>query len=297
MTTFNREIFFNYDKQYSPPEKWEDFEKLCHSIFKIIYGVSHIQPFGRRGQKQYGIDIWCLKSKENSERIGIQCKKKEIYPEKELTQDDIDSSITKLLKLKGLKIDGLLICTTAKRDGKTQLYVEKKSEENLSKGLFWIRVNFWDDICDIINQKESNDNNQETFFSGHFEHYDSCNKEIIGLSTKSTSINPIITTDFESTEQINGTSQYDYEINLLKEYVTKFQPKLAIKLISQIKDNILNNSNNFAKYQLLSLEGSVFHQLANYKEAARCFIEAYKYNENNQKSKRKFWISTAFFRK
>lgn len=51
---------------------WEDFERLCVSIIQKKYGIYDVEIFGRKGQKQEGIDIYVRNT--SGKYLTYQCK-------------------------------------------------------------------------------------------------------------------------------------------------------------------------------------------------------------------------------
>ena len=45
-------------QQLNPPANWNDFEDLCHKLWRSIWGDPNTQKHGRRGQAQHGVDIY-----------------------------------------------------------------------------------------------------------------------------------------------------------------------------------------------------------------------------------------------
>lgn len=125
--------------QYNLPSpiNEDEFEDMVEDYFKLTYDDA--QRYGRKGQKQNGLDI-IYTVNQGKEIIGIQCKK---YSK--LSNEDIDNIIK---KTEGFphSLTKLIIATTALRDVNIQNYVlEKKS--NLKKE---IQILFWEDIRPII---------------------------------------------------------------------------------------------------------------------------------------------------
>ena len=45
-------------QQLNPPANWNDFEDLCHKLWRSIWGDPNTQKHGRKGQAQHGVDIY-----------------------------------------------------------------------------------------------------------------------------------------------------------------------------------------------------------------------------------------------
>ena len=69
---------------------WEVFEKLSLRIVRLEQTIKHVKIYGRKGQKQYGIDI--VAWDQNNDIHVYQCKRYE-----NLTVNDIDSLINEFL--------------------------------------------------------------------------------------------------------------------------------------------------------------------------------------------------------
>jgi hypothetical protein len=58
------------------PKNWQDFEQLCHALWKEIWGDPNAQRNGRAGQAQAGVDIFG-KPMYLTRLSGVQCKDKD----------------------------------------------------------------------------------------------------------------------------------------------------------------------------------------------------------------------------
>ena len=100
-------------KQLRKPENWQDFESLCKKLWGEIWNCREIKKNGRHGQSQRGVDIYGIPQNER-EYYGIQCKAKDEYTHKRLTQNEIVGEINDEKKfIPPLK--KLYIATTANR--------------------------------------------------------------------------------------------------------------------------------------------------------------------------------------
>jgi hypothetical protein len=131
-------------KQYPPPGTWEEFESLCADLYERLWKDPSTQRHGRQGQPQGGVDVYGRPDGENY--TGVQCKKKEIWPPKELTTDEIDEEVEKAKTWDpGLK--HFIIATTAPNDDKAQAHARALTEKHKKKGgLFSVTVASWNEI-------------------------------------------------------------------------------------------------------------------------------------------------------
>lgn len=130
-------IHFNLPK---PTNEYE-FEDMVEDYFKFNYGDA--QKYGRKGQKQYGLDIICP-TNQGKQVIGVQCKK---YSS--LSSQDIDDILDDIKDMP-LSMTKLVIATTASTDVKIQNYIlEKRKELQMD-----IQILFWEDISHVIAEND-----------------------------------------------------------------------------------------------------------------------------------------------
>ena len=139
-------------KQLRPPANWKDFEKLCCKLWGEIWKDPEITMNGREGQSQHGVDIYSLDSITNRYK-GIQCKGKDLYTEKNLTENEIRQEISKAI-LFTPALEKLYFATTGVRDAKMQEVSRLINQEQAKEDMFSIKIFFWEDIVDLIDENE-----------------------------------------------------------------------------------------------------------------------------------------------
>lgn len=143
-------------KQLRKPENWEDFESLCKKLWGEIWECKEIKKNGRKGQSQHGVDVYGIPKGESS-HYGIQCKGKDDYTHKQLTEKEIDKEIG-LAKSFKPPLSKFYFATTANKDSKIEEYLRIKDIENRKSGLFEVHIFSWEDIVDLIDEnKETHD--------------------------------------------------------------------------------------------------------------------------------------------
>jgi hypothetical protein len=85
------------------------FEDLVRDVYARVYSNRNFQRYGRRGQKQFGVDSAGFSEEK---LIGVQCKN---HPESNISTGEIDDEIKKSQDFKP-KLDEYLIVTSADRD-------------------------------------------------------------------------------------------------------------------------------------------------------------------------------------
>src|SRR5688500_12034656 len=129
--------------RFFPPTQPEDFERLCLKLLRRHWSRPGLQSFGKRGEKQFGVDI--IDSWSTQPHVAAQCKLKE--PHKALSGKEIRVEVE---RAKGLpfRLDQYTILTTARVAARSQLDVLAINGAHLALGLFIVDVIYWDQICE-----------------------------------------------------------------------------------------------------------------------------------------------------
>ncbi|RDK89211.1 hypothetical protein [Marinirhabdus gelatinilytica] len=139
-------------KSLRPPDNWKDFERLCKKLWGEIWDCPEITMNGRNGQNQNGIDISGIPKGEDS-YYGIQCKGKDLYTHKQLTEKEILEEIEKAKTFEPA-LKKMYFTTTAVKDAKIESFVRKKNLEHIKQGIFEVYLYSWEDIVDLIKENK-----------------------------------------------------------------------------------------------------------------------------------------------
>ena len=141
------------DYQWKPLTDEKKFEDLVNDLCSKKYGLE-FQIYGRKGQKQYGIDGSAL-TKDNK-HILHQCKNKMISRtdksiQSELLKDlenETNAMIKEFIEGKGYTLDKFIFANSFKRDTKIQ---NRATELSSIHGIVVI-VWSWDEISDMLEE-------------------------------------------------------------------------------------------------------------------------------------------------
>lgn len=133
------------EKELRKPANWQDFERICCEIAKVIWNDQYAKRYGRPGQKQDGVDIYGHE-KDCDDFSGIQCKRYD-----KISNSIIDDEIKNATGFKPA-LKHLIIATTADRDTKIEEYIRQKDVENRKNNLFSVSILEWEDIVEILEQ-------------------------------------------------------------------------------------------------------------------------------------------------
>jgi hypothetical protein len=145
-------LFMQAPKSLRRPSNWQDFETLCKKLWGEIWQCAEIKKNGRAGQLQDGVDIYGQPSGQQG-YIGIQCKGKVEYNDKQFTESEIIKEIDKAKNFKP-KLRKLYFATTALKDARIEEFVREKNIENQVAGLFEVHLYSWEDIVELIDENK-----------------------------------------------------------------------------------------------------------------------------------------------
>jgi hypothetical protein len=129
--------------QLPPPRSWDEFEDICADLFMLEWNDRNTIRYGRRGQRQYGVDI--LGEIEEGYHVGVQCKGRRRWPPATLTKADVDRDVAEALKLRP-KLSELIFATTAPEDSALADHARLITEHHRKDGLFSVAVFGWDEL-------------------------------------------------------------------------------------------------------------------------------------------------------
>ncbi|WP_404991390.1 tetratricopeptide repeat protein [Cupriavidus pauculus] len=128
-----------YSTGVQPPKTAEDFEDVCHIIYSVVFDDPLATKNGRSGQQQNGVDVF---ANWKNKRYGIQCKKKSFG---QLTVKIITDEV-KAADEGTVRIEQLIIATTAPNDAKLIAHAAQLSDARAAEGKFTVALAFWDTL-------------------------------------------------------------------------------------------------------------------------------------------------------
>ena len=131
-----------------PPQKnWDDFQNLCHDLWRALWNDPNTQHNGRQGHEQNGVDIFGYPYYAK-QFYGVQCKGRNANYGSKLTKKEIDDEC--LAAKKGFKpgLESLVVATTSPRDPNMQEHCRLLTQNQTYP--FKVSVWSWDDIGEEI---------------------------------------------------------------------------------------------------------------------------------------------------
>jgi hypothetical protein len=136
-------------RQISPPKYWQQFEDLCLSIFRNVWGDPTAQKNGRSGQTQHGTDLWGAAAYDKGAFHGVQCKGKDLGLGASVTESELRGEVDKANKFSP-KLSHWILVTTAPKDAAIEAIAREITEEHKASGLFPVQVFGWEDLQSLI---------------------------------------------------------------------------------------------------------------------------------------------------
>ena len=130
----------------TPPTDSAEFEKICMDYLSNRF-EGKASLYGRRGQKQKGIDI--VVTLKDFSYICAQCKDVNT-----VKISDLDSWILKSEECE-IPMREFIIIVAIQNDSNLQEYICKKTTERIENGKFPVTLLFWDDVVHYIKNDQN----------------------------------------------------------------------------------------------------------------------------------------------
>lgn len=125
----------------------DEFENLLRDICALEWGDPDTQKHGRKGQKQFGVDVYGKPTELQSTYRGVQCKLR--TTDNQLSRTQIEKEVGDAKQFPH-KIDKLIIATDGPRDSSTQILIDDISDREIGNSGFRVVIWFWDDITERL---------------------------------------------------------------------------------------------------------------------------------------------------
>ncbi|PHQ33673.1 PIN domain-containing protein [Rhodopirellula bahusiensis] len=131
--------------RYPHPGNEDEFEEFCVRFYRHLLRREGLVRYGKRGEKQDGIDI--------IDQLGmkplhvIQCKNHE--PTKTIPPKEINDEVF-AAEASAHSIDRFIISTTARKSKNAQDTVLQLNQRNAGCPPFKVEIHFWEDVCGYL---------------------------------------------------------------------------------------------------------------------------------------------------
>ena len=277
------------------PSNEDEFEKLVCGVAKIKFGSDSFQQYGRRGQKQHGIDVIGNEDDDNLRCVVLQAK---CYnPTNTYSVGEIKTHVEAAVKHE-IKFVKFIWATTLDRDTKMQDEAKEVTTWLIEQGyptgtqvIIWS----WHEFTDFAHENTN-------IYRLIDPVSESQRAELLGKDTsqsdESVSLAPTMSIEF--TEQLSALmeiSRDHAESGLLGptwKQLSKQTTKRPLQTIRDV-DGLLSDEitalGDVDKSRAAGIKGHCYLVLQEHNEAVRCFQEAYALTPDRDASKANFAIS------
>ena len=125
----------------------DEFESLIKDICALEWNDPNTNKFGRKGQKQYGVDVYGQPINLNGKYHASQCKLR--TKKEQLAEQEIEKEVNEAKQFPH-KLELLIVATDAPRDTHTQILIDNISQREMREGGFRVIIWFWDNITERL---------------------------------------------------------------------------------------------------------------------------------------------------
>lgn len=272
--------------QIPKPSDEQAFERCNLVLWRCVLNDPGAELYGRRGQRQYGVDIVGRRNGMADRIVGIQCKLK--GAERRLTESEVREEVRKALTFEPA-LSEYFIVTTAPDDAKLQslaLQLSQEESKYREKGL-QISVLGWDSLQRRINRHVEA---QRAFDPSHTAMGDRI-LEAIGRAPIDTATQVIDSLEpelkdlgkkIEALQTIDPLaaaaavhSEQEQQIN---DYVPLISsdPSKAVDLFKRLEGRLEKNTSGRIRFRVAANIAACHQQLGDLGLAANGFVEAWK---------------------
>lgn len=248
--------------KHEQPANERDFEILCLRLLRRYWDCPTLELYGRRGEKQDGIDILDVGGSEILR--AAQCRLHDRT--KTFSKTEIRSAVD-AAKSFAPPLDLYLILTTAKVSTGAQKEVLRINTEHDKLGLFKVELKTWDRIEILLDE------------------YPNVRELTYGAARQTESLKDGGTTPIvQPVLGLSGTESIDAEIEDACAQLTSQNYQLARLLFQRLRQQKWDILSPRQKFRVLSNIGIAYVAEGNTKEAIPLFLEAKTYQPDDERA-------------
>ena len=250
------------------PTDEDDFEDLCQELLRLYWRRPGLVRFGRKGERQFGIDILDLGGM--SPLHGAQCKLREYG--KTLSPTTISDEIREALKFRpALGKYGIL--TTAKVSTQAQTRILEINQSHRDVGAFEVELFTWDKLCTLLQEYGTV---REAFYGSIVI----APTSRIGLSLSNAAIQP----PPAPAEVVQ--SSVSTEIDAAREAIGRHEFQIALLLLNRILERADGTIiTDFERFRISSNLAIAHIGLGKPEAAAQHFLDAVRFAPEDERAR------------
>jgi tetratricopeptide (TPR) repeat protein len=251
---------------YNIPKNDDEFELLCLKLLRKRWNCPQLEQFGKRGERQYGIDLIDLSGAEPLR--AAQCKLHEVH--KTIPPREIEEEVKKA-KAFSLPLGIYAILTTAKVSTQTDRKILELNREHAAEGLFTVELLNWNRIEQLLDEYPDV---RDEFFGG----MDSA--QVASVEKKLNVLQ--LTVGAAITE--NTGERYNAEIDEGKAALERHEFQLTRLILQRLRQKHWDELTPRQRFRLVSNIGAAWLGEGDSQKAATCFFEAKIYQPEDEKA-------------
>jgi tetratricopeptide (TPR) repeat protein len=243
------------------PANYADFERLCLRLLKAYWKCTTLELFGRRGERQSGIDILDVGGADPLR--AAQCK---LYdPSKTLPPAEIKAEIQAARKFRPA-IGVYALLTTARVSTEAQKSLIEIRREHRDKNLFLVDLFTWDRIDELLDEYPAIRDQEYRTLSG---------EAVRQVQEGLTEINARLST-FEvsyASSDADSTDALHAEIDEARSLIQKGDFQTGRFLLQRLRTNKWDRMGDRHRFRVLSNIGIAYLREQDYSRAAELLVE------------------------
>lgn len=258
---------------------------------------------GRSGQVQHGVDVSGQPNEADS-WAGVQCKGKDNYAEKELTENELIAEIEKAKNFVP-PLRQWILATSGPKDAAIEELARRITRKNRKNGLFSVSVWGWKDILERLEEVPEVIEKHYPFLSGNttatnkkLDEIKEATQEILetkslinsSISNLTDEVKSLKLEKYESGSRPSEDAssfvltEYQAELDHSRDLLNSFKYRVCIDYLEKLKFRIWSSAPPIIRFRILTNLGAAKLQQGENVEAARLFLEAYQYNPEEEKA-------------
>lgn len=254
-------------QRFPTPTNDDDFERMCLELLRSHWSRPGLELFGKRGERQYGIDILDLGG--GTPIYAAQCKLKEEH--KSLPPAEIQAEVDQAKQFHP-PLGRYAILTTAKVSTQAQRKLREINQLHRKLGLFEVEIMTWETLCSLLQRYHQV---REHFYG------EIAPSRAAGIERGMLAVREGI----ESlTAKIEG-DEIDVKINEARDWITKREFQVATLLLNRLQYEEGHRFSNRQKFRVLSNLAAAAFGLGKAQAAAKLFLEALDYQPSDEQGR------------
>jgi tetratricopeptide (TPR) repeat protein len=251
---------------YPPPTDEWAFETFSMRLLRVYWPASDPQRYGRRGQRQHGVDI--IDESGLEPLRAAQCKFKTFGHL--LTEAEVMAETEKAKQFTPA-IGHYFILTTSERSTDVQRAVVKLNQEHRRRNLFRITVLTWDRIEEIL--RENRELWSLCIDPPVQQAIEPVYKEVVSISRRMDVLIPSSVED-----------EYDAKLESVRHQLDAHDRQAAKVILRQLRANRWSELSERQRFLTLTYLAQVGFAEGNWREAGQLFISAKQYQPDEERA-------------